>query len=51
MTIYIAIALFMVAILVLGSIQERRIMRRFWQRTCTGFIWRRRFPRASKKEI
>src|SRR5688572_6420543 len=51
MSMFIVIAVFVVAILVLSSIQQRRIMSRFWLRRCTGFIWRRRFPHASKNEI
>lgn len=35
----------------LGAIRERRLRRSYWQRACTGKIWRRRFPDASKTEI
>jgi hypothetical protein len=45
------IVFFAVVILVLGSIQERQKLRRFLERGCAGFRWRRRFPQASKSEI
>ena len=39
------------ALLALGWFIECRLMRRYWQRACTGRNWRRRFPDASKSEI
>jgi propanediol dehydratase small subunit len=45
------IVFFAVVILVLGFIQERQKLRRFLERGCAGFRWRRRFPQASKSEI
>jgi propanediol dehydratase small subunit len=35
----------------LSSIRERQRMRRYLDRSCTGFQWRRRFPQSSKPEI
>jgi propanediol dehydratase small subunit len=32
-------------------LRVRRNMRRYWDRACTGFRWRRRFPDAPKAEI
>jgi hypothetical protein len=34
-----------------GTLIERKRMRQFWQRACTGRLWRRRFPHSSKSEI
>jgi hypothetical protein len=45
------IAFFAVVIVFLSSIQERKRLRRFLERGCAGFRWRRRFPQASKAEI
>jgi propanediol dehydratase small subunit len=33
------------------TILERRRLRAYWDRVCTGVRWRRRFPKASKKDI
>src|SRR5689334_15460054 len=33
------------------QIRVRRKMQRYWQRGCTGVLWRRRFPDAPKAEI
>jgi hypothetical protein len=33
------------------AVFERRRLRGFWDRVCTGTQWRRRFPQASKAEI
>ncbi|OHE75421.1 MAG: hypothetical protein A2107_08575 [Verrucomicrobia bacterium GWF2_62_7] len=30
---------------------EQRRLSKYWQRACTGRLWRRRFPRAPKAEI
>jgi propanediol dehydratase small subunit len=30
---------------------ERRRLRKYWSRVCTGTLWRERFPEASKTEI
>ena len=48
--IVVAIAYFAIALLV-GTIIERKRMHQFWQRSCTGRAWRKRFPDASKREI
>ncbi|MGO8765858.1 MAG: hypothetical protein ACLQSR_12095 [Limisphaerales bacterium] len=47
----IAIVFFAAMIFVLADANTRRVMRRFVERGCTGFRWRRRFPDASKSEI
>ena len=33
------------------ELRIRRNMRRYWDRACTGFQWRRRFPDAPKSDI
>jgi hypothetical protein len=33
------------------QLRIRRNMRRYWDRACTGFQWRRRFPDAPKSDI
>ena len=33
------------------EIRARRRLRVYWDRRCTGILWRRRFPSASKEEI
>ena len=33
------------------QLRIRRNMRRYWDRACTGFQWRRRFPNAPKSDI
>lgn len=45
------IVFFAVVIFVLASLYERQKLRRFFERGCAGFRWRRRFPQASKSEI
>lgn len=47
----IAIVFFAAVIFVLADMNTRRMMRRFVDRGCAGFRWRRRFPEASKSEI
>jgi hypothetical protein len=47
----IAIVFFAAVILVLADMNTRRVMRRYVERGCAGFRWRRRFPDASKSEI
>ena len=42
---FIAVAWF------IGWFVERRMMRSYWSRVCTGIEWRRRFPQASKDDI
>jgi hypothetical protein len=51
MMIILSILLFFVIALPLGWLGERRLMRRYWSRVCTGGEWRRSFPLASKAEI
>ncbi len=36
---------------VIGWLIERRLMRGYWSRVCTGAHWRRRFPHTSKADI
>lgn len=48
---FIVIVLLAAVIFALSSIQGRKRMRRFLDRACAGFRWRRRFPKASKSEI
>ncbi len=45
------IALLAAVIFVLSSVRQRLRMRRYLDRACAGFRWRRRFPQASKSEI
>jgi propanediol dehydratase small subunit len=45
------IVLCMVAAIYESKFRIRRQMRRYWDRACTGFQWRRRFPDASKTDI
>ncbi len=45
---YILIA---VAVFAFGAVVERARLRKFWSRACTGRLWKRRFPQASKTEI
>ena len=33
------------------EIRARRRLRVYWDRRCTGILWRRRFPSAAKQEI
>lgn len=40
-----------IAVIVRGTSVERRRMMLHWQRACTGRLWRKRFPAASKPEI
>ncbi len=51
MTKLTLITCLVIAIFVLGTFVERRLMRHYWQRACTGRLWRQRFPAASKTEI
>jgi propanediol dehydratase small subunit len=47
-------SLFVVAALVAGlmeGFQQRRALRKYWDRVCTGIQWRRRFPDSSASEI
>lgn len=46
-----AIGFFAVAIFVLSSLNERQKLRRYLDRGCTGFRWRRRFAEASNSEL
>jgi|ERR1035441_3718391 hypothetical protein len=45
----IAVGIFVLTLPV--YLRVHRNMRRYWDRACTGFQWRRRFPDASKSEI
>jgi hypothetical protein len=47
-TTFLCIAALLVA---LGAAFERVRLRKYWGRACTGRLWRRRFPSASKVEI
>lgn len=31
--------------------KSRIALKRYWDRTCTGFLWKRRFPKASSESI
>ena len=33
------------------ELKSRRLLQRFWSRSCTGRLWKRRFPDASKDSI
>jgi hypothetical protein len=47
-------AIICAAIICIGALLvmlERIRLRQFWSRACTGRLWRRRFPVASKTEI
>jgi propanediol dehydratase small subunit len=33
------------------ELKSRRLLQRFWSRSCTGWLWKRRFPDASKDSI
>ncbi len=39
------------AVFAFGAVVERVRLRKFWSRACTGRLWKRRFPHASKMEI
>jgi hypothetical protein len=46
------IALICIAVIALAIfLLERRRMQFYWNRACTGAIWRKRFSKASKTEI
>jgi hypothetical protein len=51
MTKFALIIGLVIAPFVLGTFVERGRMRHYWQRACTGRLWRQRFPAASKSEI
>ena len=34
-----------------GELKSRRLLKRFWSRSCTGRQWKRRFPDVSKDSI
>jgi propanediol dehydratase small subunit len=48
---FMVIVLLAAVIFVLSSIRERKRMRRYLNRACAGFRWKRRFPHASKPEL
>jgi propanediol dehydratase small subunit len=51
---WIPVVLFAVVAIAGGAfieIQTRKALRPFWERACSGFRWRRRFPDSSKTEI
>jgi propanediol dehydratase small subunit len=33
------------------ELKRKRLLQRFWSRPCTGRLWKRRFPDASKQSI
>jgi hypothetical protein len=45
------IAVLALVIAVPTEIRRRRALRRFWDRSCMGIRWRRRFPNSPKTEI
>ena len=51
MSTLLEVAIIAGVVLAVGALVEQVRLRRCWQRTCAGFAWRRRFPRASKAEI
>ena len=54
MTTYFVITCFLVVVFFLTlpiQLRVRRNMRRYWDRACTGGLWRQRFPDAPKSEI
>jgi propanediol dehydratase small subunit len=51
MTTLAELLLIMIVVFAAGAMVERVRLRRYWQRTCTGFAWRRRFPQAPKAEL
>ena len=51
MATFAELALISAAVLAIGAVIERVRLRRYWQRTCTGVVWRRRFPQASKEQL
>lgn len=50
---FVLLSLFGVVVLFLaaGYLVERWKLRRFWDRPCTGRLWRRAFPDASKDTV
>ena len=46
----IVIAVLVIAVLGMGPATDKA-MRDYWARACSGLLWRRRFPRASKTDI
>jgi len=51
MKAFIIIACFVAAAWLSGWLTERRRMRSYWTRVCTGPEWKRRFPQAPKDDI
>lgn len=51
MSTLLEVAVIAAIVLAASALVERVRLRRYWQRTCAGFAWRRRFPSASKAEI
>jgi hypothetical protein len=51
MTQIAIIFFFAIVIFILSSVNEHQKMRSFFERGCTGFRWRRKFPKASNSEI
>lgn len=45
------LAVISVVVISICAIVERVRLHRYWQRTCTGFAWRRRFPNSSKEQL
>lgn len=45
------LVLFVAIGLVFAVVLEWARLRKFWARVCTGRLWKRRFPRATKNEI
>jgi hypothetical protein len=40
-----------ISVLAGGAVLEWSRLRKFWNRSCTGRIWKKRYPEASKDEI
>lgn len=51
MLLFGVMVLLAAVIFLLSSVREHQRMRRYLDRACAGFWWRRRFPQASKSEI
>ena len=48
---WIALVIVIVIASIPFEIRARRRLRVYWDRRCTGILWRRRFPSASKQDI
>jgi propanediol dehydratase small subunit len=51
MTELLNITIIAVTVFLIGAFAQRFRLRQFWNRRCTGSLWRRRFPQTPKPEI